>query len=420
MFPLQCSNHPMCAFSAVTAILLLFPAATSQAQILKKETYFFGPFNQSDFTTLTVLPSAAINLGALQVTPDSTGNVSLANHSGRIFFNNPFTLWDNDDNLNGKLVSFNTSFLINVFRPQNNPPGEGITFLITASTTVPNNSHGQFLGLTNAATDGNATNKFVAVELDTVKQDFDPDDNHIGLDINSVRSNVSVSLTPLGFEIAPNVTRFHVLWVDYDGDRKEIDVYIAEQPDKDAPIVAKPAKPVLSSPLDLKQVVNKVSYFGFSASTGDNVELNCVLRWNITIEVFPKKNGIGKALKIGLSVGLTMVVLIVAGVVGWVCWLKKKKRGNESQILGTLKSLPGTPREFRYQELKKATNKFDEKHKLGQGGYGVVYRGTLPKENLEVAVKMFSRDKMKSTDDFLAELTIINRLRHKNLVRLLG
>lgn len=197
-------------------------------------------------------------------------------------------------------------------------------------------------------------------------------------------------------------------------------MYIAEQPDKDAPIVAKPAKPVLSSPLDLKQVVNKVSYFGFSASTGDNVELNCVLRWNITIEVFPKKNGIGKALKIGLSVGLTMVVLIVAGVVGWVCWLKKKKRGNESQILGTLKSLPGTPREFRYQELKKATNKFDEKHKLGQGGYGVVYRGTLPKENLEVAVKMFSRDKMKSTDDFLAELTIINRLRHKNLVRLLG
>ena len=105
MFPLQCSNHPMCAFSAVTAILLLFPAATSQAQILKKETYFFGPFNQSDFTTLTVLPSAAINLGALQVTPDSTGNVSLANQSGRIFFSTPFTLWD-DENLNGKLVSF--------------------------------------------------------------------------------------------------------------------------------------------------------------------------------------------------------------------------------------------------------------------------------------------------------------------------
>ena len=211
-----------------------------------------------------------------------------------------------------------------------------------------------------------------------------------------------------------------MLWVEYDGDRKVIDVYVAEQPDKDAPIVAKPAKPVLSSALDLKQVVNRVSYFGFSASTGDNVELNCVLRWNISIEVFPEKKGVGNALKIGLGVGVPLVVLLVAGVVGWVYWLRRKQRESETQILGTLKSLPGTPREFRYQELKKATNNFDEKHKLGQGGYGVVYRGTLPKEKLEVAVKMFSRDKMKSTDDFLAELTIINRLRHKNLVRLLG
>lgn len=237
--------------------------------------------------------------------------------------------------------------------------------------------------------------------------------------MNGVKSNVTVSLTPLGFEIAPNGTRFHVVWVEYDGNKKVISVYIAEQSNKDAPIVAKPAKPVLRSSLDLRGVVNQVSHFGFSASTGENVELNCVLRWNISIEVFPKKSN-GNALKIGLGVGVPVVVIIVAGFVGWVCWLKKRNRESETQILGTLKSLPGTPREFRYRELKKATNNFDEKHKLGQGGYGVVYRGTLPKEKLEVAVKMFSRDKMKSTDDFLSELTIINRLRHRNLVRLLG
>ncbi|KAL9328343.1 hypothetical protein ACSQ67_003346 [Phaseolus vulgaris] len=281
MIPLQCNN--MAAYSAaiavITTILLLFPAPTSQAQILKTQAHVFGPFNQSYFNTFAVLPSAAINLEALQVTPDSTGNVSLANRSGRVFFNTPFTLWDDQDSLDGKLVSFNTSFLINVYRPKNETPGEGMAFFIAPSpSTPPLNSHGEFLGLTNASTDGNRTNQIVAVELDTVKQDFDPDDNHIGLDINGVRSNVTVSLTPLGFEIAPNVTRLHVLWVEYHGDRRVIDVYIAEQADKDAPIVAKPAKPVLSSSLDLKQVVNRVSYFGFSASTGDNVELNCVLR----------------------------------------------------------------------------------------------------------------------------------------------
>ena len=215
---------------------------------------------------------------------------------------------------------------------------------------------------------------------------------------------------------------YYALWVDYDGTHKVINVYMAAQDDDKAPIVAKPSKPVLSSGLDLKGLVNQESYFGFSASTGENYELNCVLRWNISIEVFPKKGGDGKALKIGLGVGVPLAILVVVGVGGLVYQMfrKKKESASDPQILGALKSLPGTPREFNYQELKKATNSFDEKNKLGQGGFGVVYRGTLPKEKLEVAVKMFSRDKMKSTDDFLAELTIINRLRHKHLVRLLG
>lgn len=50
----------------------------------------------------------------------------------------------------------------------------------------------------------------------------------------------------------------------------------------------------------------------------------------------------------------------------------------------------------------------------------MVYKGVLPNENVPVAVKKFSRDNIKGQDDFLAELTIINRLRHKHLVRLLG
>ncbi|CAI9276338.1 unnamed protein product [Lactuca saligna] len=78
------------------------------------------------------------------------------------------------------------------------------------------------------------------------------------------------------------------------------------------------------------------------------------------------------------------------------------------------------PKEFHFRELKKATNNFDEKRKLGQGGYGVVYKGVLPEDNVEVAVKWFSRESLKGEDDFLAELTIINRLRHRHLVRLLG
>lgn len=431
LLPLHCRRRhkaDMAYLTTVISILLLFPSPTSQAQILKKETHFLGPFNFTNTNVLDVIPSASINLGALQVTPDSAGSasvVSLTNNSGRIFYKTPFNLWDNNA-AGGKLASFNTSFLINVFRVNNGTPGEGLTFLIAPSLSIPLNSSGRYLGLTNSSIDGNVTNRFVAVELDTVKQEFDPDDNHIGLDINGIHSKVTVPLSPLGFEIAPKRTQFYVLWIEYDGDRKKIDVYMAAQPLPDVPIVPKPQKPVLSSSLDLKEVVNQKSFFGFSASTGNTVELNCVLRWNISIEVFNEgKNA--NSLRIGLGVGVPLVILLIAGVGGllyyYYIFRKKKREGgsfSDSQILGTLKSLPGTPREFKFQELKKATNNFDEKYKLGQGGYGVVYRGTLPKEELQVAVKMFSRDKMKSTDDFLAELTIINRLRHKHLVKLQG
>ena len=94
-------------------------------------------------------------------------------------------------------------------------------------------------------------------------------------------------------------------------------------------------------------------------------------------------------------------------------------------VLGTqLRWLPGMPREFKYKDLKKATNNFHESMMLGQSGFGVVYKGILQdkdhKTSTEIAVKKFSRDSIQSKDDFLAELTIIHRLRHKHLVRLVG
>ncbi|KAG5529898.1 hypothetical protein RHGRI_030318 [Rhododendron griersonianum] len=61
-----------------------------------------------------------------------------------------------------------------------------------------------------------------------------------------------------------------------------------------------------------------------------------------------------------------------------------------------VKGMPGMPREYQYKDLQKATNNFDKTRKLGQGGYGVVYKGYLGNQkDLEVAVKMFSRESLK-------------------------
>ncbi|KAK4764032.1 hypothetical protein SAY87_013470 [Trapa incisa] len=402
----------------ILAIYVVFLICSAES--LKTIDHQFGPFNSSYYSIFIVNPPATISNEALQITPDSAGNYTLTNKSGRVLFNRKFRLWDDV-----RVGSFNTSFLINLFRVNSSlTPGEGLAFVIVPDLEVPTGSSGQYLGLTNSTTDGSRDNHLIAVEFDTLKQDdLDPDSNHIGLDINSVKSNQTVSLSELGFQLAPNGTKFFHVWIHYDGAAKRLDVYMT---DEDSRAITKPMpeKPVMiSEKFDISQIINRDSYFGFSASTGTNIELNCVLEWNLTVEDLGKKDNKGQTLPLALGLGLSAAVITVAGA-GVLAWLllRRRKSANGPNILGALKSLPGTPREFSFKELKKATNNFHEGNKLGEGGFGVVYKGVLPPKDgsLEIAVKKFSRDEIKSKDDFLAELTIINRLRHKHLVRLVG
>ncbi|KAK9948198.1 hypothetical protein M0R45_003785 [Rubus argutus] len=423
--------------------LLLLPAAAfTDAQTYRTDPHRFGPFDSSYYNTFGVVGEATISLGALQITPDSAnGNYSLAHRSGRVLFNQSFKLWnsDSDSSSPGYVASFNSSFIINVYRLNSSGvhtesaiPGEGLAFIIAPDLTIPDNSSGQYLGLTNSTTDGNVSNHLVAIELDTLKESFDPDSNHMGLNINSVKSNSNVSLSDYGIEIAPPGAVLYMVWIQYDGRSHNLSVFMANQTDqtKDSNgafinIQSRPTTPILTANLNLKDIVKQKSYFGFGASTGSNIQLNCVLMWNLTVEILPDLEGSGDSnnvvkIAIGVGVGLALVLLGLGGLVYYV-YKRRRARASDPNILGALKSLPGTPREFSFRELKKATNNFDDKHKLGQGGFGVVYRGLLAKENnLEVAVKKFSRDEVKGRDDFLAELTIINRLRHKHLVPLLG
>ncbi|KAK7856365.1 cysteine-rich receptor-like protein kinase 2 [Quercus suber] len=74
---------------------------------------------------------------------------------------------------------------------------------------------------------------------------------------------------------------------------------------------------------------------------------------------------------------------------------------------------------FKYSTLEKATGAFDNANKLGQGGFGTVYKGILP-DGREVAVKRLFFNKRQRAVDFYNEINIISSVEHKNLVRLLG
>jgi serine/threonine protein kinase len=74
---------------------------------------------------------------------------------------------------------------------------------------------------------------------------------------------------------------------------------------------------------------------------------------------------------------------------------------------------------FKYKILEKATDSFDGSTKLGQGGAGSVFKGTLSDGTI-VSVKRLFFNRRQWADEFFNEVNFISGIHHKNLVRLLG
>ncbi|KAG2700854.1 hypothetical protein I3760_06G017100 [Carya illinoinensis] len=74
---------------------------------------------------------------------------------------------------------------------------------------------------------------------------------------------------------------------------------------------------------------------------------------------------------------------------------------------------------FPYSELQEATNNFDDEKELGDGGFGTVYYGKL-RDGREVAVKRLYEHNCRQVQQFINEVDILMRMRHKNLVSLYG
>ncbi|KAK1403982.1 Receptor-like serine/threonine-protein kinase [Heracleum sosnowskyi] len=74
---------------------------------------------------------------------------------------------------------------------------------------------------------------------------------------------------------------------------------------------------------------------------------------------------------------------------------------------------------FTFMQIAEATNGFSLSNKLGEGGFGPVYKGMLDKGQ-EMAVKRLSNTSRQGVDEFMNEVSCIAKLQHRNLVKLLG
>ncbi|KAL4625472.1 hypothetical protein ACB092_05G028600, partial [Castanea dentata] len=148
---------------------------------------------------------------------------------------------------------------------------------------------------------------------------------------------------------------------------------------------------------------------------------------------FEEERNFRVIITITMSIG---VIAIASTAFFFWRWIAKKKRGkvpNCPLICCTMKSKSNESLLFDYlndvkfqdlpifnlEELATATNNFDMANKLGQGGFGPVYRGKLH-NGQEIAVKRLSRASEQVLEEFMNEVALISKLQHRDLVRLLG
>ncbi|XP_059666298.1 L-type lectin-domain containing receptor kinase S.4-like [Cornus florida] len=358
----------------------------------------------------------------------SNGILKLTNDTlrliGHAFYPNPIKF---KNSIDGTPFSFSTAFAFAIVPEYAKLGGHGLAFTISPQKGLPGALPSQYLGLLNASDNGNFTNHIFAVEFDTV-QDFefaDISDNHVGINLNSMTSNASANAS---YFAEGNSTRQNLnlksgktiqAWIDYDAATKLLNVTLSLSS-------TKPSSSILSFPVDLSVYLEDSMYVGFSSSTGLLASFHYIFGWSFKINgqaqsldlsSLPKLPGPKKDQTVLIfSVSVSAAILVMF-VIGMALYLIRKIKN--ADVIEAWEFDIG-PHRFSYKELKKATRGFRDKELLGFGGFGRVYRGTLRNSNTQVAVKRISHESKQGLREFVSEIASIGRLRHRNLVQLLG
>ncbi|KAA8536352.1 hypothetical protein F0562_028830 [Nyssa sinensis] len=369
----------------------------------------------------------------------SKGPATYINGSkGRATYIKPMQL---GDKTSGNLTDFSTRFSFVIHSNYSNPIGDGLAFFL-----APNGSHsppqteggGLGLGIVGSDQPVNLTEQypFVAVEFDTYSNPWDPDENHVGIDINSVKS---VKYVPWPASISDGIPT--EVWISYNATLKNLSVSVTKF------VSDKAEQATIYYKVDLRDYLPEWVTFGFSATTGSSIERHYICSWSFSsdLQVYETYETDPMAVRGGFNpspnipdtsrrgnkrvmAGLIIGACVVACGIGLLslCFWRKWAKGKSINDHVFNKTMDGEfekgmgPKRFPYKELARATKNFVEEEKLGEGGFGGVYKGFLRDLNTYVAIKRVSRASRQGVKEYVSEVNVISRLRHRNLVQLLG
>ncbi|CAM6088509.1 unnamed protein product [Calypogeia fissa] len=421
----------------VLAIALVLVFLWNHARVM-------GNCDQTAFN-LTVFSPETVNLasrswidagGSIRMAPPEANNTNGRNPTvgiGQALYKIPVSLVDPHTN---NSISFSTNFSFSLISLlQVSPASNGLAFFIIPGQSAMQGrpEGGSSLSDPYNVTWSNSSSHTFAVYLEKWDRMSSNDLNKINLTDMQPPSTVNMFSTYLEDAV------LNFAWIDYDAETLQLEVSVSNTSDG-------PQWALLSTKYDLSGVFLDKMYIGFYSR--DKVSIRS---WSFNSAGCPPllpASGISPSqqppprfptiansnsgnltdnsqhswilIYIGAASGCALLICILAAVAFRYVWLVVKYRGAKSV---PDRDLPSAPQIFTYRTLSMATNRFDERALLGRGGFGSVYKGLLAEDDSStlVAVKRIeSRNDAQRERQFIAEVSSIGRLRHRNLVHLLG
>ncbi|KAG6549390.1 hypothetical protein Mapa_009109 [Marchantia paleacea] len=406
-----------------------------------------GPsFKCNDRGNLWCFGNASATPAGLILTPINRLNMDYSYYlstTGMALYTTEIPLQKSDSDPNRTSISFSTSFRFTIEPSSPTFRGDGMVFVMISEGQYQGTAGNSF-GVFNAA--GHQEVSTLAIEFDTFQNSDvgDRDNNHVGVDIEDVRSKVARKASDVGIDLAGNYSIYS--WIDYNSSAQNLEVRISSNN-------SKPDQPFLDYPLNLFDVFppDKLVYVGFSAANGLCTCFNfyTVYDWDfayvsvppaiirappLILPAPPPKPRRGRKVPVALIAGVSVGAMLLLSILPLLFLVLRQKKSNRPDDQsddegGDMPALSldgvdlGHPRDglqFSYKQLSIATDQFREESKLGQGGFGSVYRGQMPETGQLVAVKRVSADSNQGVKEFVTEVSIISQIRHRNIVKLLG
>ncbi|WVZ51046.1 hypothetical protein U9M48_002236 [Paspalum notatum var. saurae] len=320
-------------------------------------------------------------------------------------------------------ASFSVGFTMSAYQPNNETKETSNLFFATQPVRgmlpfPPQNW--QILGPSGSSGPTSSTDssgRHISVDIGTA-QDNGTFLLYLGLGSNIIW--VQIGIEPPA-DNSSSVASKYIVWIDYNHVSHRISVYADD---------ASEGMPKRAKAIDSKIVSVEAGHviLGLFALMGQLLQVHT---WNLTVQdpVSGVESGSQEKKIILCSVlgSAAATAIATALVLLYVNSKDRRWKKEQDELTKIMQGIPGVPTHVDFADIKKATKNFHDTMKLGKGGFGAVYRCTLPArasrtgQAMDVAVKKFMREvEDRRYSDFLAEVSIINRLRHKNIVPLIG